>query len=74
MKQKYIIQRWTDVLEEERANSLVKAIRIKRKFKSMGGNAYCCIIKVAFEKRHPDFPIWFSLISLLLVGLSVNRK
>lgn len=64
--EKYIIRRWTKHFREERAKSLLDAIRIRKRL--MEEEPGCCqIIKVPFRKRHPDFPIWFSLISLLLV-------
>lgn len=67
---KYIIQCWTENLETARTKSLFKAIKIKRKLKREKPDSYCCIIKIPFRKRHPDFPIWFSIASLLLVELS----
>lgn len=69
MKEKYIIRRWGKDLKEERTNSLVEAIKAKRRLSSEE-SGYCHIIKVPFRKRHPDFPLWFSLISLLFVGFA----
>ncbi len=53
--------------EERRVKTLRQAIRIKKEMKAKRPESYCCIIKVPFRKRHPDFPLWFSLVSLLLV-------
>lgn len=69
MNKKYIIRRWGKDLKEERTNSLIEAIKVKRQLSSEE-IGYCHIIKVPFRKRHPDFPLWFSLISLLLVGFA----
>lgn len=66
--ERYIIRRWSEHFKEERADSLIEAIKIKRRLREeeLG---YCQIIKVPFRKRHPDFPLWFSTVSLLLVIL-----
>lgn len=72
MKDKYIIRCWTGELGliEKRSNRLLEAIRIKRGLQKAKPKSYCQIIKVPFRKRHPDFPLWFSLVTLLLVGIS----
>ncbi len=68
---KYIIRRYADKrVQEDYAKHLFQAIRIKRRLKNEKPDSYCCIAKVPFRKRHPDFPIWFSIASLLLVELS----
>lgn len=54
-------------IEEKRVKSLRQAIRIKREMQEKRPKSCCVIIKVPFRKRHSDFPIWFSLVSLLLV-------
>lgn len=69
MRGKYIIRRWGRNFKEERTDSLIKAVRAKRRLSSEEAG-YCHIVKVPFRKRHPDFPLWFSLISLLLVGFA----
>lgn len=57
--------------EKERpASNLIKAVKIRREMGSLYPNSYCYIVKVPFRKRHPDFPIWFSIASLLLVGIA----
>lgn len=71
-KEKYIVRSW-DInpdLIEKRTNKLSEAIRIKKELKKQRPASYCEIIRVPFRKRHPDFPIWFSLVSLLLVEFS----
>lgn len=68
---KYIIRRYSDEdTLEYHAKHLFRAIRIKKKLKKELPDSYCCIVKVPFRKRHPDFPIWFSIASLLLVGIA----
>lgn len=67
--QKYIVLCWADSLCEKRTNTFWEALRIKKLMKSKFQDSYCCIIKVPFRKRHPNFPIWFSLTTLLLVML-----
>lgn len=64
---KYIIRCYNPLIEK-RCNSLKVAIKNKRELQSKYGYAH--IIKVPFRKRHPDFPVWFSLISLLLVEVA----
>lgn len=66
MKEKYIIRRWTTHFKEERARTLREAWRIKKRLQ-IEEPGYCQIFKRSFEKRHPNFPIWFSLITLFLV-------
>lgn len=56
-------------MDEVRTDKFVEAVRIKKGMKSSNPDSYCCLIKVPFRKRHPDFPIWFSLISLLFLEL-----
>lgn len=67
--EKYIIRRWTEHFREERANSFWDALQVRRRLMEEEPG-YCHIIKVPFRKRHPDFPIWFSLASLLLVAIA----
>lgn len=67
---KYIVQCWEKGLREERTNNFPEARKIKRKMKEEKPDSYCCIIKVPFKKRHPNFPIYFSIVSLFLVGLA----
>ena len=64
------MQCWCEDITEKRVNKLREAIRIKREMKKENPGSYCCIIKVPFRKRHPNFPLWFSLASLLLVIFS----
>lgn len=64
---KYIVRRYGTRITEERTNSLLEAIKIKKQLKAEEPDFYCHIIKVPFRKRHPDFPIYFSVASLLLV-------
>ena len=72
MKDKYIIRCWTGELGliEKRTNRLLEAIRIKKELQKAEPQSYCQIIKVPFRKRYPYFPLWFSIVSLLLVGFS----
>ncbi len=65
-KKKYIIRRWTKNFREEKASSLIEAMKIRNSLKNED-NGFCQIIKVPFRKRHPNFPIWCSIASLLLV-------
>lgn len=65
---KYIIRSYTPFIEKK-SNTLIGALQQKRKIE-MNGSEYCHIIKIPFAKRHPDFPIWFSVFSLILVILS----
>lgn len=68
---KYIIRRYTlEDSQEDYAEHLFQAIQIKKKLKREIPDSYCCIVKIPFRKRHPDFPIWFSIASLLLAGIS----
>lgn len=66
MIKKYIIRRWTKNFKEEKANSLVDAIRIRQKM-NKEEPGYCQIVWVPFRRRHPDFPLWFSIATLLIV-------
>lgn len=67
---KYIIRNYGPyTYKEVRTKNLLAAIRIKKEMKSES-SGYCCIIKIPFSSRHPDFPLWFSLISLFLVIIS----
>ena len=72
MKEKYIVRCWHGYqrLIEKRTNRLLEAIRIKKELQREEPESYCEIIKVPFRKRHPDFPLWFSIALLLLVGIS----
>lgn len=65
--QKYIIRRWTKNFREERASSFIEAVKVWMALKN-DEPGYCHIIKISFKKRHPDFPLWFSLLTLLIVG------
>ena len=68
---KYIIRRYSDKdTQEHHAKHLFQAIRMKRSLKREVPESYCCIVKIPFRKRHPNFPIWFSIASLLLVGIA----
>lgn len=67
---KYIIRRWTDSLHEETADSLLEAIKVYRQLKEEEPTGYCNIVKIPFRRRHPNFPLWFSLVSLILVILA----
>lgn len=66
---KYLIMRDTKHFKEVRTNSLLEAIRIRKRLREEEPGP-CYLIKVPFRKRHPDFPIWFSLLTLLLVGIA----
>lgn len=68
LKEKYIVQCWSGKLYEERTKGLRQAIHIKRKLQKENPGSYCCIIKIPFRKRHPDFPLWFSVTTLLFLG------
>lgn len=67
---KYIVRRFGKGFAEKRANSLLDAIKIRKQLKVKEPDSYCHIVKVPFRKRHPDFPIWFSTASLLLVAIA----
>lgn len=64
---KYIIQCWGKDLETKQANNLFCAVYEKKKLKRDQPESYCCIIKVPFRKRHPNFPLYFSAISIFLL-------
>lgn len=64
---KYKVQCWSGNLQEEQTNSYLEALRAKQKMKLERPESYCCIIKVPFRKRYPDFPLWFAIISLWFV-------
>ena len=69
-KEKYIIHCFTapeHIRKEERTNKLFKAIQIKKKLQEEYPESFCNIGKIPFKDRYPNFPIWFSLISLFLV-------
>lgn len=72
MKEKYIVRCWSghSRLIEKRTNRLLEAIRIKKEMQTKEVESYCQVIKVPFRKRHPDFPLWFAIVTLLLVGIS----
>lgn len=69
MIKKYIVRRWTKNFKEEKTNSLVDAIRTRRRL-NKEEPGYCQIVRVPFRKRHPDFPLWFAIVTLLLVIVS----
>lgn len=66
MIKKYIIRRWTKNFKEEKADSLMDAIRTRQRMNEEEPG-YCQIVRVPFRKRHPDFPLWFASVTLLLV-------
>ncbi len=67
---KYIVRRFGRGFVEKRTDSLLDAIKIRKQLKAEEPDSYCHIVKVPFRKRHPDFPIWFSIASLLLVAVA----
>lgn len=71
-KAKYIIHCFTalgHIRKEKRTNKLINAMQIKKEFQEEYPGSYCNIGKIPFKDRYPNFPIWFSLISLLLVEM-----
>lgn len=66
MIKKYIIRRWTKNFKEEKADSLMDAIRTRQRL-NKEEPGYCQIVRVPFRKRHPDFPLLFAIVTLLLV-------
>lgn len=71
-KDKYIVRRYTDdplLFREAMASTRKEARAIRAQWKREVPNSYCHTFKRAFEKRHPDFPLWFSIGTLLLVGV-----
>lgn len=64
--EKYIVRQWTPYFREKRVRTLREAIILKKKWKNKKAD-YCQIIKISFAKRHPDFPLWFSIVTLFLV-------
>ena len=64
---KYIIRSYQPFIEK-RTRTLIGALKQKREIMAAGSD-YCDIIRIPFSRRYPDFPIWFSIISLILVTL-----
>lgn len=56
--------------KEKYAYGFAEAVSVRCEMKKAYQNSYCYIVKVPFRKRHPDFPIWFSIASLLLVSIA----
>ena len=67
---RYIVRRYGTGFTEEQTDSLLDAIKTRKQLKVEEADSYCHIVKVPFRKRHPDFPIWFSIASLLLVAIA----
>lgn len=63
---KYIVRRYKP-FKEVRVDTRKEARKIKQALEEETPYAYCHYFKVSFTKRHPDFPLWFQTVTLLLL-------
>lgn len=68
MVNKYVVRRY-EPFREERVNTRKEARRLKKEMQEEAPGEYCHYFKVSFIKRHPDFPLWFQTVTLLILIL-----
>lgn len=65
---KYIIRSYEPFIEE-RTKTFMQALSAIKKMKLSGIKRYE-VIRIPFRERHPNFPIYFSIVVLVIAMLS----
>lgn len=58
-----------DYFLEETAKTRKEAKRIMRGMKEENPDAYAHFFKIPFSRRHPNFPLYFSIVCLILIAI-----
>lgn len=65
---KFIVRCYgNDYFLEETAKTRKEAKQIMREMKEENPDAYAHYFKIPFSRRHPDFPLYFQTVTLLLL-------